>query len=95
MRSEYGSLFTKNDREGKTTEYIVRWHEKESKVRHLFSGLQKLILNGGNVGANENIEFPFNSLVLTNTSGIYQYICQQFYPSYFLYPDMFGEPEII
>lgn len=31
--------------------------------------------------------------MITNQTGVFQYICQQFYPSYFLYPDMFGEPE--
>jgi hypothetical protein len=39
------------------------------------------------------MEFPFSSLVLTNASGIFQYICFQKHPSYFLYPDLSGAPE--
>lgn len=42
---------------------------------------------------NRRLEFPFNSLVLTNSSGIYQYLCLQRHPSYFLYPDLTGAPE--
>ena len=41
------------------------------------------------------MEFPFNSILLVNETGIFQYLCPQAYPSYFLYPDMFGEPEPI
>lgn len=32
-------------------------------------------------------------MVLTNSSGIYQYLCLQKHPSYFLYPDLAGAPE--
>ena len=41
------------------------------------------------------MEFPFNSIVIANQTGIFQYLCPQAYPSYFIYPDMFGEPEPI
>jgi hypothetical protein len=43
MHSGYGPLYTKHDIEGKIQEYIVRWHEKEKKVRHLFTDFDKLI----------------------------------------------------
>lgn len=90
MRSQYGSLFEKHEREGKITEYIVKWHENTNKVKHIFSEMQSFIQNNGNLGVDQSIHFPFNSLIFANDTGIYQYICQQKYPSYFLYPDMFG-----
>ena len=43
----------------------------------------------------KTMEFPFNSIVVVNGTGIFQYLCPQAYPSYFIYPDMFGEPEVI
>jgi hypothetical protein len=60
-------------------------------VRRLFSDLFRLIALNGQT--SDDLEFPFNSLVLANGTGVYQYLCQQAYPSYFIYPDMFGEPE--
>lgn len=50
----------------------------------------KLILNQGQ--STTKMEFPFNSLVITNSSGIFQYLCMQKHPSYFLYPDLAGAP---
>ena len=52
-----------------------------------------LIVNNGNT--NKQMEFPFNSIVFTNQTGIFQYVCPQKHPSYFLYPDLAGEPEPI
>lgn len=60
-------------------------------MRVIFSDLHKLIQNNGRT--SKDLEFPFSSLVLTNDSGIYQYICFQKHPSYFLYPDLAGAPE--
>lgn len=93
MTSPYGTLYTKNDREGKVQEYISRWHEKEKKVRNVFTDVLDVIRKGGVMLDYATMEFPFNSLLLANETGIFQYICPQLYPSYFLYPDMFSEPE--
>lgn len=51
----------------------------------------ELIANEG--VSSKKMEFPFSSLVLTNKTGVFQYICFQKHPSYFLYPDLTGAPE--
>lgn len=51
----------------------------------------ELISNNGQT--HTNLEFPFSSLVITNNSGIFQHLCFQKHPSYFLYPDLAGAPE--
>lgn len=50
-----------------------------------------LIINEG--VTSTKMEFPFSSLVLTNKTGVFQYVCFQKHPSYFLYPDLTGAPE--
>lgn len=57
----------------------------------LFSQLLDLVENGGQTQAK--LEFPFNSLVIANQTGLYQVLCLQGHPSYFLYPDLAGAPE--
>ena len=92
VHSNYGTLYEKHKSEsGKVSEYIARWHEKEKKVRVVFSQLFDLVLNDG--ASSVNLEFPFSSLVIANHSGIYQHVCLQRHPSYFLYPDLAGAPE--
>jgi hypothetical protein len=92
VHSSFGTLYEKHESEsGKVSEYIARWHEKEKKVRVLFSELYELILSHGS--SPKQLEFPFSSLILTNETGIHQYICYQKHPSYFLYPDLAGAPE--
>jgi hypothetical protein len=60
-------------------------------VRVLFSELYELILSHG--ATSKQLEFPFSSLIITNETGIHQYVCYQKHPSYFLYPDLAGAPE--
>jgi len=91
MHSSYGTLFHKHDASGKVSEYIARWHEDENKVRNLFTGIFNMIRNTG--VAERNLEFPFNSIMVANQSGLFHYICEQQHPSYFLYPDLASEPD--
>ena len=92
MFSAYGTLYEKKNLSGKVSEYISRWREDEKRVRNVFTGLHRTIQNDGDLGAKK-LEFPFNSLVIVNGSGIFNYICPQKHPSYFIYPDMSEEPE--
>lgn len=96
LTSPYGTLYSKSDRKGKNQEYISRWHENEKKVRVLFQELFEFVKNDGvMMEGRTKMEFPFNSIVLANNTGIFQYLCPQKFPSYFLYPDMFSEPDQI
>ena len=45
-----------------------------------------MIINKGKV--ERNFDFPFNSVTIANESGLYNYLCQQKHPSYFIYPDL-------
>jgi hypothetical protein len=49
VHSTYGTLYEKHTSSdgGKVSEYIARWHEKEAKVRVVFSHLLDLVLNEG------------------------------------------------
>ena len=71
MHSAYGTLYSKQDRKGKVSEYISRWHENEKKVRVIFSDLYELIKNNGcirivfsmlNVKIIEFLVIQYNSL---------------------------------
>lgn len=86
MHSSFGTLYEKHRGTGKLEEYVVRWHEDERRVRNLFSEVWHLVINQGRMQAD--MEFPFNSLVMANASGIFNYLCPQHHPSYFIYPDM-------
>lgn len=47
-----------------------------------------------NTGKTErDFDFPFNSILIANKSGLFHYICQQYHPSYFIYPDLASEPD--
>lgn len=65
MHCAAGTLYTKQDRKGKVSEYISKWHEDEKKNRVVFSDLYDLIRNNG-VMKTKRMEFPFNSIVLAN-----------------------------
>lgn len=64
MHSSYGTIFEKHNSTGKISEYITRWHEDEPKVRNLFSQVFNLIKNTGKT--KNNLEFPFNSMLIAN-----------------------------
>jgi hypothetical protein len=66
MHSIYGSLYTKQERKGKVSEYISRWHENEGKVRNIFTDLHQLIRDNGILEQGKSLEFPFNSIMLAN-----------------------------
>jgi hypothetical protein len=57
----------------------------------VFSELLEVITTHGQ--SSKELEFPFSSLVLANSTGIHQYVCFQKHPSYFIYPDLSGAPE--
>ena len=77
ITSPYGALYTKRDSKGKVQEYIATWHEDEQRVRVLFSEVLSLIRSEGVLAEGKRVEFPFNSIVLANSSGVYQYLCPQ------------------
>lgn len=52
-----------------------------------------MIINEGNV--QRDFDFPFNSIVIANKSGLFNYLCQQYHPSYFIYPDLASEPDAL
>lgn len=52
-----------------------------------------MIVNKGKV--QRDFDFPFNSVVIANESGLYNYLCQQKHPSYFIYPDLASEPDAL
>lgn len=57
----------------------------------VFSELLELVLQDG--VTDKKLQFPFNSLVLANGTGLYHYLCFQKHPSYFLYPDLASAPQ--
>jgi hypothetical protein len=93
MHSSYGTLYEKHNASGKASEYIARWHENEPRVRNLFSEIYNLIKNQGN--AERDFDFPFNSVMMANSSGLFHYLCQQHHPSYFIYPELASEPDAL
>lgn len=93
MHSSYGTLYEKHNASGKVSEYIARWHENEPRVRNLFTEIFNLIQNSGK--AERDFDFPFNSILMANHSGLFHYLCQQHHPSYFIYPDLASEPDAI
>jgi hypothetical protein len=70
-------------------EYIIKWRENEPRVRLLFSQMVNLILNPL---SKPQLHYPFSSLVIANKQGIHINIYPPEHTSYFVYPDLLGEP---
>jgi hypothetical protein len=86
--TEFGTLVNTPKGERKSEEYIVRWRENEKKVRTLFTAIANMIKNP--TEKPENIQYPFNSLVIINKDGIHMNLLPPEHPSYFIYPDLLG-----